>query len=224
MCPVSDALFIEFWAITSWHTIKDVVDGWANTVLCTKAQFHLMGNSDDTVIDGCSLFVVEVRPIWKGECSESSTPFCDETIEDVLVSVLFLFGKSSLMLFALPYLPCCLVVLWFIPKGIPFSQKVLVRWPKRVQFLLSLVSMSSFGIFGVAQSLYGVLIDECQAMVCLTPASYPKFDAINNSRLFLGRGEQRQIRVARWTTRIWLLTLFLIICSLLHLLKYKVYW
>ena len=85
-----------------------------------------MGNSHDAVVDGCSLFVVEVRSILKCECSEGSSSFCDETIEDVLVSVLLLSGKSSLALFAPLYLPCCLVVLWFIPKGIPLPQEVLV--------------------------------------------------------------------------------------------------
>ena len=51
---------------------------------------------------------------------------CAETIENVLVSVLFLCSKSSFALFALLYLSCSLVVLWFFPKGIPFSQEVLV--------------------------------------------------------------------------------------------------
>ena len=56
MCPVSDALFIEFWTVSPRHTTKEVVDSRGNTFLYTKAQFHLMGNSHDTVIDGCSLF------------------------------------------------------------------------------------------------------------------------------------------------------------------------
>lgn len=165
MCPVSDALFIEFWAISPRYATKKVVDGWANTILCTKTQSHFTGNSHNAVVDGCSLFVVEVRSIWKkGECTEGCTSFCDETIENILVSVLFLCSKSSFALFALLYLSCSLVVLWFIPKGIPLSQEVLISWTKRVQFAFSLVCTSGYSILGVAQSLYGVLIDECQVV------------------------------------------------------------
>ena len=81
MCPAGDTLYIEFWAIMPWHTTKEVVDCRGDTFLCTKAQFHLMGNSHDAVVDGCSLFVVEISSGCKCECSEGSTSFCDETID-----------------------------------------------------------------------------------------------------------------------------------------------
>ena len=98
MYPVGDAIFTEFWTVTPWHTTKEVVDSRGYTFLCAEAQFHLMGNSHDAVVDGCCFFVVEVRSVWKCECSEDSTSFCDETIENVLVSVLLLCSKSSLTL------------------------------------------------------------------------------------------------------------------------------
>ena len=43
--------------------VGTAIDSRGNTFLCTKVQFHLMGNSHDAVVDGCCLFVVEVRSI-----------------------------------------------------------------------------------------------------------------------------------------------------------------
>ena len=49
--------------IPNCELVGTAVDSRGNTFLCTKAQFHFMGNSHDAVVDGCSLFVVEVRSI-----------------------------------------------------------------------------------------------------------------------------------------------------------------
>ena len=49
--------------IPNCELVGTAIDSRGDTFLCTKAQFHFMGNSHDAVVDECSLFDVEVRSI-----------------------------------------------------------------------------------------------------------------------------------------------------------------